>query len=220
MRFLQNVPKKVLVSCGIIVGSLLLFILALLTLGQWQVDAAALQQRLTNEIAQTRKDLAQAQTDRQYLAEHQEQFEALLKGDRLVPHTRRVAILELQRLATANGLASLNYSFRPAGLNSPTAANAQPSTDAYRVSVEEIDLKVSAPIDGDIYRFIRDLTEAFPGSAVVQSIKLTRAAEITNAMLVLVSQGQDAQVVQGEINLSWRTAQAQEKPQAEGRSPK
>jgi hypothetical protein len=213
MKFFENIPKKVLISLGVILGSLLIFVVLLFTLGDSRLDAEGSRQRLTNDIAATKKALAQTQADHKYIGDHQAQFETLLKGDRLVPHTRRIAILELQRVGVADGLSALSYSFKPIGIMSAAGAQSQPTSDAYRVSVENIALKVSAPIDGDVYRFVRDINAAFPGSIVVQSIKLTRAPEITSAMLAAISQGQDAQIVSGEVSVLWRTAEAQEKPQ-------
>jgi hypothetical protein len=210
MKFLELIPKKVLISTGVIAASLVIFLALFFTLGGANSDAEGMRQRIAKDIEQAKKDLTRFQTDRKYVEDHRDQFEALLKSDRLVPHTRRVAMAELSRLATQDGLSGLNYNFKAINQNSPAAAQAK-STDAYRLSIEEIELHVSAPIDGNIYRFVRDLSDSFPGSAVVESVTLTRARTVTDDMLRLVAAGQDAKLVEGQINISWRTAQALEK---------
>jgi len=167
-------------------------------LGGARDDALAEESRLQNEIARITTAVTQSKADIAYVNENREVYEDLLKSDRLVPHTRRSAIVDLETKARTSGLTALNYSINAVSVNSPRAAANQQASGAYSVSMEEISLKVGAPLDGSIYRFIDAISASFPGSAIVHTISLARGPAFTSG-------------VQGEIGVSWRTAQAEER---------
>jgi hypothetical protein len=215
-RILSTLPRNVLISAIVLLVSALLFGAAVHFLGGARDGAIAENARLATEIQTADTGIIRAKDDYQYVVDHQAEYEKLIKSDKLLPHTRRAAVVELQDVAAQRGLTTLNYSFSAAGANSLQAVAAQPKAGTYRVSVETVELKVGAPYDGAIYGFIADVTEAFPGSAVVDSISLARAQDLTDTALAAISAGQEAQLVTGEIRLSWRTAQADEKPAAAG----
>lgn len=216
MNFLRNMPRKVLISTALLVfGLVLLGVLFPLLTGADE-DADTMAARLNNEITQTRSQISQAITDQKYIAEHQAEYEDLLKGDRLVPHTRRAAVAELQKVASRNGI-SLSYVFQAPSANSLTAAQSQPTTAAYRVSVESISLKISAATDGAIYRFLEDIADSFPGSAITQSVRLSRVPDLTAGIMANLASGKDAGIVTGDIEVLWRTAEAQEQPGGGGK---
>ncbi len=215
MNFLRTIPRKVMMSLGVLALGLVLWGVQVPLLGGAREDADTNATRLRSEIDQTRKDLAQAGADMKYLEEHQEQFESLLKSDRLVPHTRRAAVAELQKIAVQNGITGLEYIFNAAPATSANAAQSQPTSGAYRVSVEQIELKVSAPTDGAIYRFLEDIKDSFPGSAVAQIVQLERPPTLTPAMMTALSKGEDAKIVTGDISVLWRTAEAEEQKEGQ-----
>lgn len=209
-RLLSEIPRHVLLSVGVIVGAGAIFAVLLFVLGGARDAAVADNARLTSEIQRTQTAIAQAQGDHDYVRTNQAKYEDLLKSDRLVPHSRRAAVVELQRIAQRRGLTSLGYSFSAAASNSLQSVSAQPATAAYRLSVEDVLLKVGAPVDGAIYGFVSDISQAFPGAAVVELVTLKRAPRITDQALAALAEGRDSGLVSGEIKLSWRTAQAQE----------
>ncbi len=210
MRTIKSLPRVVFRSACTIVAALVAFAVLWPVLSGARDDAFDANRRLTSEITQTNRTISQAKADQEYVNENKAQYEALLQSDRLVPHTRRAAIAELENAGRAYGLTALNYSIGAVASNSPTAVASQPGSAAYRVSVENIALKVGAPIDGAIYRFIDDIAESFLGAAVIQSVTIRRAGEIDSAALAAVSAGRGAQFVEGEIEIHWRTAQPQE----------
>lgn len=210
-RIFGDIPRTVIVSVGVLACSGLLFLALNFTLIAVLRGAIEENTRLTQSIEQAKNRTSTAQADIKYVGANQAKYEELLKSDRLVPHTRRVAVLELQRVARAHGFTQLTYQFSDVGQNSVTAAASQPVTGAYRLSVEEIELAVGTPVDGAVYRFIADITDRFPGSAVVQEVTLQRAPSVTSDALNAVSSGADSGLVKGEIKMVWRTAQANEK---------
>jgi len=198
MRILTALPKNVMISLAVIAGALVILALAIPFLGGGRDDTFAENARLQGEISRINAAITQSKSDQLYVAENLAKFEELIKSDRLVPHTRRAAVIDLEEKARSNGLTGLNYSIGAVATNSLRAVAGQPSAGTYRVSLEEIALKVAAPLDGAVYRFIDAITQKFPGAAVVHTLTLMRGAT-------------PATGVQGEIGVSWRTAQEQEK---------
>jgi hypothetical protein len=212
-KILANIPRSVVIAISAIVGSAITFALLFFTLGQALTEAIDREAQLTGQIGRAIKDVASASTDNKYVVDHVERYEALLKSDRLVPHTRRTAVAALQKLAQERGITSLNYSFVAAPTTSAAAASMQNAAGAYKLSVEDVDIGVGAPFDRPIYEFISDITDEFPGAAIVQTVEMRRAPIITDTMLESLSRGEDAKIVEADIKVSWRTAQAEtEKP--------
>lgn len=209
-RLLNLMPKKVLISVGMLVGCIVGFAILYPTLGAARDTAIMLQDQLTMQIGQTTQNINTAANDEKYVHDNLERYESLMKSDRLIPHTRRAAVVRLQEVARVHGLSSMNYSFSQAGMGVARTAVIQPTAGAYKLSAEVIELKLGAPIDGAIYGFISDITEAFPGAAVVENVSVKRASRITDAALDAVSKGQDSRLVEAELQVSWRTAQAVE----------
>jgi len=211
IRTLRDLPRHVAISLAVIVAAIIMFAISLPTLGGARDDAFAENMKLASEITRVNTTIKQSKADIEYVKANKDQFEALLQSDRLIPHTRRAAVVELEKLARANGLKTLNYNIGAVASNSIAAVGAQPATNGYRVSVENIDLKIGAPIDAAVFNFIVDISESFPGSAIVQTVALKRPPALSAAALNAVSKGQDGELVAGSILISWRTAQAQEK---------
>jgi hypothetical protein len=216
-RILAEMPRAVIVSVTVMVGALILLAVLVPFVGGARDAAISLNRKMKTDIDQTTKSITQAKADQAYVLDYKNEFEALIGSDHLVPHTRRAAIVELQNDARIRGLTALNYSFNAATAMSQKAVESQPKSGAYAVLVEDVDIKVGAPFDGPVYGFISDITDAFPGSIVVESVDLRRAPEITPLALDYVSRGQDSQLVTGTIRLSWRTAQAQDKSAGSGK---
>jgi hypothetical protein len=216
-RIIADIPRIVLVSIGVILVSLGA-LAALVPLLGGALDAAVVDNaRLKTAVEKTTRDIAQAKTDQVYVKENLAAFETLIKSDKLIPHTRRAAVLEFNNVGRQRGLTALSYNFDMAKGNSVKALESQPKSGGYNVSVENIELRVGAPLDGNIYRFIADISDTFPGSIIVNGFELKRPPEITPLALEMVSRGQDSQLVTGTIKVSWRTAQADDKKAEAGK---
>lgn len=206
---IPDLPRKVLVAVAVLAGSLVLFGILAEFLGGALSASVAENTRLKRSVDQATKDTLTANADYQFVTENAEYFERLIKGDRLVPHTRRDAFKQLQSMALEHGLTSLAADF--AAVNDRASA-AQATTGAYRVSAEAIKVKVGAPLDGQIYRFIADLRQNFPGAAVLVSVKLSRPPKVTPDMLAKINR--KGVIVDGEMELIWRTALANQPEKA------
>ena len=211
MKALADLPKRTAISLAVLAGSIVLFAIAFFTLGAAQKQAHADQTRLTGQIAQIDKNVQQTSTDRQFVLDNKDKYEALMQGDRLIPHARRAAIRQLQTLAQQRSLSALSYGFNAAGDQSLANAKSQPSSGDFKVSVENVELKLGAALDSQIFEMVLDLAESFPGAAVVQSIELIRPPRVTDEMLKNVGKSSDPGIVTGTVKFAWRTAQAVDK---------
>jgi hypothetical protein len=165
---LPDVPRHVAISSVGIVASIVLFAALYFTIGTSLVQAKADNTRLKSAIAQASKSIEQVNQDYAFVTENLQRFEALLQGERLVPHTRRDATERLQELAKQYGVSSLNWTITPFGDLSVATATSQSKSLGYRVNAESIALKIGAPLDGQIYKFVSALTRDFPGGGCDQ----------------------------------------------------
>jgi hypothetical protein len=205
---LPNLPKPVALALAAMAASAMVFLILSFTLGSARDVAEADVVRLRTEISTAQKNLRQSKEDYDFILANQSRFEALMGSDKLIPHTRRTAIRQMQSLALEFGLTGLDYNFQSAGSQGATAVSAQPKSGDYRVYVESISLDVGAALDQNIYSFIAAIHDEFPGSMVVSDFSLERpSGSISKETLNKVSRGEDSGLVKGKISYTWRTAQ-------------
>lgn len=209
---LKLIPKPVLISAAVAVVSLVGLVLSIIFVGGALSDGEALNIRLKNEQGEIGKKLGTSSTDYKFSVDNREKFEAILASEKLVPHTRANAAQQFEALARARGIESLNYGFAAAAEQSLSAVKSQPTTGGYKVSVENVDLKVGASLDSPVYGFLMDLSDDFPGAVVIQSFTMKREPTITDTAIDRLSHGLSSGLVTAEVKLLWRTAQAVEEP--------
>jgi hypothetical protein len=210
MKFLTDrMPRKVAISSVVLAVTALLFLILLPLLGGAHTDAVELNQNLKASIEQTSAKLRTAKDDHKYVVDNMQKYEELLRGDRLVPHTRRVAMTQMQKLALDRKLTTLSYNFTALGDSAPGAAR-NAVKGGYKLRTDRVDLKIGSALDTQVYDFVTDLGENFPGAAVVEQLTLERAPEISGDALNQVSRGQESGLVKGDVVFAWKTAQKQE----------
>jgi len=204
---LPDWPKPVAISVTVIAASVLALLLLAPTLGAARNDAQSDVLRLRSELTQAQQNLRQAKDDYDFVVANRQRFESLMKSDKLIPHTRRTAIRQMQALALEFDITALNYSFQAVAGLAPEAALTQPQSGLYRVNVESVELTIGAPLDQSVYMFMAEIHENFPGSMVISELELERAQTISQEALTKVSRGEDSGLVKGKIKYTWRTAQ-------------
>lgn len=195
----RDLPKKVLSALGVILAAIIIIGVSVPFLGGARDEAVSENGRLTGEIARLNAAINQSKVDQDYVKANGAEYEALIKSDRLVPHSGRVAVVALENEARAAGLTDIGFTIDAAeGATSLRAVANQPTSGAYVLSVQEIDISAVAPLDGQLYRFLDALRLSFPGSAVLEAATFKRGDVFADG-------------VSGKFTVSWRTAQAQEK---------
>jgi hypothetical protein len=213
----DSMPRKVMISCFVLAGTLLMTLILVPTVGGLHGDILDTNTHLKTSIKKLSDNLATAKDDHQFLVDNHERYDALISSDRLIPHTRTVAMTQMQKLAIVRGLTTLNYNFK---LQGEGGQSTEKVMGGYRLHSEVVELKIGAPLDTQIYDFVTDLGESFPGAAVVEEVKLERAPALTTEALNAVSSGQESGLVKGEMTFAWRTAQAQEPDSSKAKSDK
>jgi hypothetical protein len=209
VKFLADLPPLTAIGVVVIAASTVWFAIFFPLLGGYEERTRDENAQLTREISEAEKGATQSSEDEQFIRKNKELYDEIVHGDRLIPHTRRAAIHQLQDLALQRGLSSLSYTFTPIAETSAKGVTSQPKGDLYHVSVENIELKVAAPLDTQLFDFVLDMGEAFPGAAVVQSVDFMRPGTIDEQTLERVG-SRDSGIVTGSVKLLWRTAQANE----------
>ncbi len=204
----SEIPIPVLVSSGIIVFFLVVFVGSFPFLTSTLEEAQSDNRRLQNDLRTTQSAISRAQDDYTFVVENERRFEEAMASDEIVPHTRRAAARQMQTVALENGLTALNYNFALVSENRGREQSAASTTDGYTLHVENIDLDVGAPLDRPIYAFIEDLVRGIPGTAIIKEFEIRRSENISTDMLNRVAMGENSGIVTGTIQFSWRTAQA------------
>ncbi|MEQ8508556.1 MAG: hypothetical protein RIF37_07780 [Rhodospirillaceae bacterium] len=207
----SEIPIPVLVSSGIIVFFLVVFVGSFPFLTSNLEEAQSDNRRLQNDLRSTQSAISRAQDDYTFVVENERRFEEAMASDEIVPHTRRAAARQMQTVALENGLTALNYNFAVASGNRGRNESSASATDGYTLHVENIDLDVGAPLDRPIYAFIEDLVRSIPGTAIIKEFEVQRAENISTEMLNRVAKGENSGIVSGTMQFSWRTAQANKK---------
>lgn len=212
MKKLKYLPKHVLISAAVGFASLVVLILSVIFVGGALSDGEAENVRLEAEQTELSKKLGTSSNDYQFAVDNRQKFEAVIKSDKLVPHTRVNAAQYLEALAQQRGLETLNYNFAAVADQSLASVKSQPTAGGYKVSVENVELKLGAALDTPLFGFLMDISDSFPGAAVIQSFTLTRQPAISDVALDRLSHGLSSDLVTGEARIIWRTAQAVEEP--------
>lgn len=217
-RIIDSMPRPAFLGIVTLAATGVLFAVSVLLLGGARDDALAAGTLMQNEITTITTSITRSRQDQEYVNANVARYEELLKSDKLIPHTRRAALTALRDAAAPHGLEdSLSFTFTSA--SGTTAAQSQPTSGDYRVSVESIVLKIAAPLDGAVFRMLDDVNRTFPGSVVLESMTLSREPSVNETQLAAISAGQSS-LVSGEVILSWRTAQKEENPTAKPQGAK
>ena len=215
----DRMPRKAAFASLVMIVTLVVFGVLFIFLGGYDDDQIEKNAALKGNLDKVTKNAKMTRDDRQFVLDNKDKYDELLRGDRLVPHTRRVAMSQLQTIALQRGLTTLSSNFTVAANPTTGGAATAAVSGGYRVQVEKVDLKIGASLDTQAYEFMLVLNESFPGSAVIEEFKLDRAPEITTDALNQVARGKDSGLVRGELRFTWRTAQAQETENAAAAPP-
>ncbi len=205
----SEVPIPVLISGGIIVFFLIVFLGSFPFLTGARDEAQNQNNRLQNDLQSTNASIDRARNDYAFVEDNERRFEEAMASDEIMPHTRRAAARQIQTVAIENGLMSLNYNFALAASPDQGRGQGGPSaSDAYRLQVENLSLEIGAALDRSVYAFIEELVRTIPGTIVIREFQVGRAESISTEMLNRVAQGQNSGIITGTVRFSWRTAQA------------
>ncbi len=113
--------------------------------------------------------------------------------------------VEARRLITAiqreSGLRISNYTIKSAA-----SIPSEKSREAgYKILNTDIDFKLEAIEDADIYKFIYMLNYGFPGQILIKDLSISKEMNITQPLLRKIGVGDSVPIVEATLNVSWQT---------------
>ena len=207
---LPKLPRSVQVALSILVVALIGFILTQLFLVSRVEALRAENQSLNSQLRQIRADSQRLRTDSEFVQTELERYERVLSSDLLIPHTRRSVLRVIEEYALSSGLTQLDYEFTSVDTTRSDSISRQVAESEYRVNVETINLTAGALLDRPLFLFVEEVLSDLPGSAILQSLEVSREETLSTDLLNRIAADPTTDVVNANIVFQWRTAQAKE----------
>lgn len=165
--------------------------------------ASALQE-LNYRRDSTAEDLA-------YVAANQAAYDELVDRGLLAPPDRLAAAGLLERLRREHGLNRIHYSF------SPERKEPLGSGPLGRIGVRTTDVVIdlAGMTDLAVIGFAEAVAAGLPGDVRIVGLRLERKLAIDEPLLARVRAGEAVDVIEGRLDLEWRTLHLPERDQAE-----
>jgi hypothetical protein len=181
----------VLALCGLGLGLLLPY------LGGQLDDLQRSLRSLRAQTAQTRALTVKTRQDVAFAREHMDAYRAALAQGLFAEQNRLEATQILDTLYHEDYLAGLTYEFA-----SQTTRPAGPHT----VVVTPLRLSVDVMLDRDIYVFMRDIEDRFPGRLVLTDMRILPQTPVTPSLLAAIRGGRPATVFRADLTYAWTAA--------------
>ncbi len=157
--------------------------------------------RLRGQISSVQGDIAKLQVEFDQLADQREEFEVLKQKGFFSSQGRREAEEIFKRIQDQSQVISAVASIRRGELEE----NEEAGKASHKVLVSPIDVKIEAIDDIDVFRYIYLVQRFFPGHISIDQIRISRGAEVTGTVLRSIASGSKPNLVQADIQMSWRT---------------
>lgn len=156
---------------------------------------------LRSDTMHHQNEITRMQTEYQQIEEQKDVFDALKKADFFSEQNRYNARNVLDAAQVQSNVLSARYTISAADrIDTPVATNA-----GQQILRTEIDVAVEALDDADIYNFIYWMETSFPTQISVESVKMTRTADLDEPVLRQIRSGKPVVLVKGDIRFIWST---------------
>lgn len=153
------------------------------------------------QVSTLRADIEALQIEFDQLDEQREEFERLKKDGFFDGQSRRKAELIFKRIQDSSGVVSAVASVSAGKFEeNPEATKAK-----HKILNSPIVIRIEAVNDLDIYRYVYLVNEFFPGHVGIDTIKISREADISGTVLRGIASGKNPPLVTADLKLSWRT---------------
>lgn len=186
----------VLAAVNICLGALV-YVVVIPGSAQSKIDL----QGLDGQISTRRQEIAGIQGEIERFSAQKDQFNELHKMGFFSSQDRIMARAKFDELRTLSRILSAKYKIDQATYET----NEQIAKAGHVILKSAVTVGLEAISDVDIYRFLYLLDSAFPGHAAVESLKLTKTTDVTQALLRQIGNGVAAPLVTGEMEFVWRT---------------
>jgi hypothetical protein len=148
------------------------------------------------EKVSLQRDIKTLEADITFIKEHQKEIDFLIKKGWFIPKSRLIAGEAITKLQ--GSLNDVQYTFEP-----ETTKSLKDSQDTFKMT--KIELEVGALLDTDIYSFIHNLLETFPGILIPRELTLSRSAEINENNLLALRHNTRPHFITGKLIFEWVT---------------
>lgn len=193
--------KKSLMVLGLVAVNILLCAVVYLYLQPQQAIEKQKLAQISTEVSTLRSDIARMQLEFEQIEAQKEEFQNLEKDGFFKDQSRRQAQDVFKAIQQKSGV--------NVAIANISAGKIEENEDAkktnYNVLKSEVDLKIEAVNDVDIYHYLFLIEHYFPGHAAIESFNVKREADITGTVLRGIASGANPALVKADIKMLWRT---------------
>lgn len=128
-----------------------------------------------------------------FMRDHQKELNFLDKKGWFLPKNRLIAGEILEKLP--HSLNEVEYTFEP--------EITKTIRERYAFKVTKIVFEVGALLDSDIYAFVHEILEKFPGILIPYEFTLTRGEEVSEKNILALRQNRRSNFVVGKLIFEW-----------------
>lgn len=156
---------------------------------------------LEGQISSRRQEIEGIRGEIDRFASQKDQFDELHKMGFFSSQNRILARAKFDELRELSKILTAKYKIDKASYET----NDQISKAGHVILKSSVTVGIEAIDDVDIYRFLYLLDTAFPGHAAVESLKINKNQDVTQALLRQIGNGIPSALVNGELTFVWRT---------------
>ena len=167
------------------------------------LDEATSQRDVVNaQISELVEKINSVKDDVAFVTENLSKFNEL-NGKGFFQHQDRLTVSrKMEELRTKVGISSFSFSVSDV----TEIPNAEAEAINYKLINSRIKVeKIVSPLDANIYMLAQEMGNAFPSYARIQSMNITRAAEVTEAALKDIAEGKPVNFVDANLEFNWIT---------------
>lgn len=193
--------KRVIIIAVLIGINALLGAVTYLYMIPQEEDTSRRLNALRSEIRTAQSDIQAIQVEFDQLGKQQDAFEELRETGFFKNQTRNQAKDLFEVIQENSGVIAAVASVKSGRIEeNPDAQKAK-----HKILASEIDIDIKAYDDTHIYKYIALVQKNFIGHLSLNSVTMTRIAEVTPEALRVLTSGGKPELVSAKLNMTWRT---------------
>ena len=165
-------------------------------------DAIAQRDAVNGEIATLKANISNIKQDLVYMEENLPRFNELKEKGFFLSQDRFTINRMLDELRIKTGISSFAFSVSDVmEVSNNEAAAVDHKLISSRVKIDSI----VSPYDMNIYLLVQGIARDFPNAVRIQSMNITRAAEVNEVALEDIAAGRPVNFVRADIEFDWIT---------------
>lgn len=149
--------------------------------------------QLTSAVHKLQKQVFALESDISFLKHHQSELQFLKEKGWMIPKNRLLAQEIFKKASDEFG--KVEFSFEP--------EQSLLKGDTYSYKITKIIWSCESILDSDIFIFLENIFQDFPGILILHEITLSRGEALTEASLLALNQGSSPHFILGNIVFEW-----------------